>query len=144
LVGAALLGRRTVRLAGDKGAISSWEIISLAWPFLLANLSLLFSDQAGLWIVAMFCSSADVAIYGAAARLVILIVAPLSVVNAFVPPLIAEFYTRNKLKELERGLRSTATVAALPALIVLLAFVLCGRLILRDLYGEFYQKAAPV
>jgi len=144
LIAAALVRQHATKLAGDKGSVSSNEIISRAWPILCTSLSYELFNQSDLWIIGASRSSREIAVYGAAWRLVTLVAVPLSVVNAFVSPLIAEFYTKRRLSDLERGLRATATVAGLPALVVLLVFMGSGRIVLEHLYGPFYRSGALV
>ncbi len=119
-------------------------MLSLAWPVLITNLTRFALTQADLWILGAFRAQNSVALYGAALRLVALIAMPLMLVNAVVPPLIAEMSVQYRKKELETWLRRTATITALPALCALLIFILFGQFILATLYGEFYSAAALI
>lgn len=123
-----------------EGGVRIGEVLSVAWPILVTNLSLFAVTQGDLWILGVFRPHGEVAIYGAAARLVILVGMPLQIVDMVVPPLIAEMYAQGKRQELERALRATATVAAIPAFLALLAFVLVGGPILGVVYGDFYRE----
>jgi O-antigen/teichoic acid export membrane protein len=101
--------------------------------------------QIGLWIVAALLTSEEIALYGSANRLVYLVSIPLStVVNALIPPIIAELYAKGEIRRLERAVRTLATFATIPALLLTTAFVIGGPLILRFIYGEFYTGAATV
>lgn len=55
------------------------------------------------------------------------------------PPFIVELYTLGKNQELERLLQSTATIASIPALFLILAFVIFGKTILEFVYGVYYM-----
>lgn len=120
------------------------EILSIAWPLLIANLTHFAVTQADVWILGAFRAQEELAIYGAAARLMTIIVMPLMLLNAVVPPIIAELHVQGKKETLETTLRSTAAVAGFPALIVLLAFIFFGKPILALIYGEFYARGAVV
>jgi O-antigen/teichoic acid export membrane protein len=121
------------------------DIVRLALPMLvisMANLAL--TTQADVWILGMFRPQGDLAIYGAAARLMMLISIPLMMVNSVVPPIIAELNAQGKKNNLERMLRTTATVAGLPSLLMLVGLIFCAGSILSLIYGEYYKGGAMV
>jgi O-antigen/teichoic acid export membrane protein len=120
------------------------EVINITWPLWLTNLGFLAFSQADLWVIGIFLPQDDVAIYGAALRLVALVTIPLLIVNAVVPPFIAEMHTKGEKKELERILRSTSTIAVVPALIIFFIFVIFGKYILGTIYGSYYSEGAYV
>jgi O-antigen/teichoic acid export membrane protein len=115
-----------------------------AWPFLVTSLSVLALTQADIWILGAFRPQEDVAIYGAAARMVILLPMPLMIVHLVVMPLVAEMYAQGRRTELERTLRSMATLGSIPASLVLATFVLLGGPILGLVYGDYYRTGATV
>lgn len=119
-------------------------ILRAAWPMLVANLTLFAVMQADLWIVGAFRPQTEVAVYGAAAKLVILVAMPLHIVNAVVPPLIAELYAQGRRRELERTLRLAATVAGIPAFLTLAGFLLLGSPLLGLVYGDYYRAGWTV
>jgi O-antigen/teichoic acid export membrane protein len=120
------------------------EIWRVSWPLMIANLTHFAVTQADVWILGAFRTQEELALYGAAARLMAIVVMPLMLLNAVVPPIIAELHVQGKMEKLENTLRSTAAIAGLPALIVLLAFIFIGKPILALIYGEFYLKGATV
>lgn len=69
---------------------------------------------------------------------------PLTLVNAVVPPLISRLNIRDEKEKLERLLRTTASIAALPAVLVLGLFVGWGDYILQWIFGENYTGAYPI
>ena len=83
--------------------------------------------------------------YGAAARLITLILLPTMIISAVVPPMIAELYAQRDLKKLENILRGTATLSAIPSFFILMLFIFSGEAILKLIYGsEFYYNAGQV
>jgi O-antigen/teichoic acid export membrane protein len=120
------------------------NVLRVAWPMLVTNLTLFAVTQADLWIVGAFRPQTEVAIYGAAVKLVILVAMPLQIANAVVPPLIAEMYAQGKRRELERTLRLVATVAGIPAFLALVGFLLLGAPLLGLIYGDYYRAAWTV
>jgi O-antigen/teichoic acid export membrane protein len=120
------------------------EILRVAAPILVVNLTLFLLAQASLWVVGAFRPQEDVAIYGAAIRLAVVVEAPLVIVNAVVPPLIAELYAQGRRRELESSLRVVATLSGIPASVVVLGCIFLGGPILGLVFGDYYRAGASV
>ena len=60
------------------------------------------------------------------------------------PPLVAELYAQGRTRRLERTLRVGATIVGVPALAVLMVFVVAAPWVLEVVYGPFYRQAAPL
>jgi O-antigen/teichoic acid export membrane protein len=118
------------------------RILRVAWPLAVSNFVSIALVQTSFWIVAAFRPETEVARYGAAWRLIALVVVPLLIVNAVVSPLVAESYAQGRTEALQKVLRSTATAAGIPALIVLLSLVLFGGPILGIVFGDYYRQAS--
>lgn len=134
---------RQLRKVGDT-ALSTADVLRTSWPLLVSNLTLFVTGKADLWIIGAFRSDSEVALYGVAVRLVLLVGVSLTVVNAILPPLIGELYVREDRARLERVVRTTASIAAIPSVVVLAAFIVAGGPILGILFGSFYRDAALV
>jgi len=141
-----LLRRRVGKLPQEdsKPALGGAEMIRVAWPLMGANLMLLVLAQVGYWIAGFFLRQQDVALYGAAFRLMTYVEMPLAIAGMVTPPIIAEMYAQGRTRELERILRSVATVAFVPCFIVLLSFVFFGGPIMGFAFGSFYQAGGIV
>lgn len=129
---------------GAEDRINLTGVLQVAWPVLITNLGLFAISQADIWAVGIFRSQEEVAIYGAAARMVILVFMPLLIVNSVVPPLIAQMFAQGRRAELEATLRATATLAGIPAFLMLAVFILFGGPILGLVYGGYYREGATV
>lgn len=125
----------------DNNKISK-DIFSNALPMLTHAFLLYVIAQTNVWILGIYRSNDEVALYGTAMRLVLLVGISTSIVNAVVPPLIAEKYSQGNIKSIEGLLRSAATVCGTPALIVLLVYIFFGGWILSSIFGDFYTDAA--
>jgi len=141
-----MLGRKLRRLrptAHDREATCS-ELVHHSWPLLVNAVTLFVLTQSDLWILGAFRPDSEVAVYGAAARLVLLTGMALAIVNAVVPPLIARLHVQDDRQRLERILRTTATFAAVPAFMVLAVFILFGNWVLGIVFGEYYSSGGTV
>ncbi len=141
---AGLLLNSRLKLLNGQGKLYGKEVLEIAWPLWITSLALFVLMEADLWIVGIYRPQEDVAIYGAAFRLVTLVAFPLLIVNAVVSPLIAEMYAQGRKNELEKALQITATIAGLPAIALLMLLVLYGDTILEFVYGAFYRDGAMV
>lgn len=145
LIGGAILGRR-VRGLGREGGLPAREMLSLGWPFLITNiLTFLVGTGVDIWILSRYVLPSHLALYGAAMRLVFFVAVPFTIVSQVVPPIISELHAQGQEHRLETSLREVATLAALPAFLVLLAFLLFGAKILGLVYGgAFFEQGAKV
>ncbi len=147
-----LLGKRVSKLQQveslekphPQDKLQAKEILQVAWPILVSNATLFLLTQTDIWILSAVRPNEEVAIYGAALRLVNLVSLPLLIINAVVPPLIAELYAQNRKQLLEDLLRALTTVAGLPASIALIALIVFGAPILEIVYGGFYREGAMI
>jgi len=144
-VGLLVLYRLHVsKLPVERGSLSTGELFDTAaplWAIVMVNNMLAHADR---WILGAFLTKAEVGFYGAAARLVLLVSQPLILINLLVPPYIAELYAKGETKRLERILRQTAALAGIPAILVLLAFILFGGPILGTFYPDAYRAGATI
>jgi len=108
---------------------------------MISNLVVMLMTQAGLWIVGMMASPSDVALYGAAFRLVILLQMPLLILNSVIPPMIADLYARKSFDQMEQMLRFVTALALIPAAAVFALFFFWGHELLGWLYGEYYADS---
>lgn len=114
------------------------QLMKNAYPLMLSSMLLFLLNKADIWLVAGFSNEADVAVYGAASRLIALIATPIVMSNAVLPPIIAELESEDKKMELENILRGTALITSVPSVVAFLFLILFGRGILDLIYGDFY------
>ena len=142
-----------IGVVGLAGKIGEWpnedepgigRILSISKPLWVSTIFLSLSTIGPLWIVGALGNDSDVAIFGACSRLVILVLLPLIITNQVIPPMIVELNTRRDLHQLEKLLRSSATLAGIPAFIVLLTFIMFSGYILTFIYGDYYMLGENV
>jgi O-antigen/teichoic acid export membrane protein/nucleoside-diphosphate-sugar epimerase len=128
----------------DKIDFKPGYILSVAWPMWLTNLMLFVIAQADLWILGIFKGGEGVAFYGAASRLAILIQTPQLIVNAVIPPHVAELHSKQQKTEFEQILRSTATISGFIGFFLFIVLGVFGDPILGYVFGESYRNASLV
>jgi O-antigen/teichoic acid export membrane protein len=134
----------SLNLQGAENPVSPKEVLGVSLPILVTDLTVVILQGSGMWILGALSSQAEVAVYGAASRLVAFVAMPLVMVNLVLPPIIAELYAQGKTARLERTVRTFTTVAGLPSMLVLVVFILEGGPILGLVYGDYYRSAAVV
>lgn len=117
------------------------KIFIVSMPLWVTNLMLVVLLQADIWILSFYADGSAVALYGAASRFTQFLTLPLMVVNMALMPIISELYVRGDMSRLENVLRATASIAFLPALFVIVAFLFVGRDVLSVVYGHEYVNA---
>jgi O-antigen/teichoic acid export membrane protein len=129
----------------EEEPVSPKEVLDDAVPFLVIALTAFVLLSADIWILGVLGSGRDVAVYGAASRLVTFVAMPLLIVNLVLPPIVAEMYAQGKTARLERTLRTFSTLAGVPSLLVLVGFMLLGGPIMGLVYGKpIYQSGTAV
>ena len=126
------------------GNVAAAEVHSIARPLWLNGMVVQLQNQSDIWVLGAVIADEQLAVYSAAAYVVAMVSQSLILVNLVVPPFIADLYARGEHARLERVLRTTATLAGLPALLVLAAFILFGGPILGTIYTEYYAAGATV
>lgn len=144
LLAGLLLRRRVASLPDDKSEaqFSGSQMMKAAGPLLITTLALFALGQSSIWIAGAFLEQEEVALYGAAFRLMLYVAVPLQIASMVAPPMIAEMYSQGRTEELQRTLRAVATTAGIPAFLLLTVFILFGGPIMSLIFGEYYREAA--
>jgi O-antigen/teichoic acid export membrane protein len=129
----------------EEEPVSPKEVLDDAIPFLVIALTAFVLLSSDIWILGVLGTNEEVAVYGAASRLVTFVAMPLLIVNLVLPPIVAEMYAQGKTARLERTLRTFSTLAGVPSLLVLVGFMLLGGPIMGLVYGKpIYQSGTAV
>lgn len=118
--------------------------VRLSAPLFVSSTSFVVLGEMHLWILGAVAAPDQVAIYGAGFRLMQLVVLPLNLANHVIIPTVAELYAQGRKQELERVLRFTAIITALPALIMLAVLTVFAGDVMRLVYGEHFYAGAAV
>ncbi|TFE00020.1 lipopolysaccharide biosynthesis protein [Jeotgalibacillus sp. R-1-5s-1] len=116
--------------------VSLSKMVPVTLPLMVTALSYFFITQADIWIISIIGSPHDIAIYGAAAKLAILMSMPFIILNSVIQPIIASKFAAGKIKEFEKMLRVLTALAFVPAFLLFIIFLLLGENILRLIFGS--------
>lgn len=119
-------------------------VVKKSWPLFFVSIAAFVLAQVDLWIVGKYRPQEEVALYGAAARLVLLISTPMVIANAVIPPLIVELHALGRLAQLQRVLQAIGAFTSIPMLAVIAILIGLAGPILSLVYGEFYRDATAI
>lgn len=136
-----LLSKKTLGFPNSLYLNCSSDLIKKGVPFLLVAVLLMAFDQLDLWVLGMISDAEDAALYGAAQRLVRLVMFSLVIINALIPPFVSLYYHGNQQEKLESLVRVSVTFAVLPTLIICSVYVFFGQQLLAIVFGEGYVQA---
>jgi O-antigen/teichoic acid export membrane protein len=120
------------------------EVLSISLPLLVVTLVMMLRTSGATWTLGAFLPQSELALFGAANRLVSMVTMPMVIVTAVAPPLIAEMYFQGKREDLEHALRGMATLTGIPALLASMGCIFFAGPILDLVYGNYYREGAIV
>lgn len=121
---------------------STKEMLAESLPLMLNLLLATLMLTMDLWIVGLAFTPDDMANYGLAARVVLVIIMPTQIVQGVIPPMISELYQLKKRDELENLLRGTATLAAIPSCLAMLLILTTAQWSIPWIFGADFGPAA--
>jgi O-antigen/teichoic acid export membrane protein len=140
----ALFALRPALRATPVQRASARSLLSASLPVLLTGVVGMTYQRFDLWTVGALFGAEQVALYGAAKRLIVLISLPIVILSLVVPPVVAELHASRDLARLQRALRGSATLAGLPAIAMLLVFLAASEPVLGLVYGDFFRQGGVV
>ena len=145
LVGAwtILLARRTSSFPAGR-RMPGLSLAGAGIAILVTGIMWQALDQIDLVILANTAPHHDVALYGAAARISLLLAVPLILVEFVISPVVGALSARGEVDALQVVLRRGATIAMIPTALGAIVVLVGGRWILEGLYGSYYGQAWPV
>ncbi|MFO1129225.1 MAG: polysaccharide biosynthesis C-terminal domain-containing protein [Rhodospirillales bacterium] len=134
------------RTSGD-GSTAEKSVRAMAglnFPLMLQAVMAELALRVDLWVLGFFATEKEVAIYGAAQRLTLLLLFIMTSINLVIPPALASAYKEGNLQNLQRLTRATATAGALFALPFTLAYILFPKFIMGTVYGPVFETGSTV
>lgn len=119
------------------------QVSASTWPLMIQQLVAFGLPEIDMMLVGSYLDPSDAATYGAARRLALLVRVPLLVANIAIQPYIADLHTRGERQLLITLVRGSATLAAIPSMLVVLGYFLVPEVFLRLAFGEAFVSAGP-
>lgn len=145
LIGFSILTHKLKSLKNEQRIdITTSNLFKVSSPLWISNISIIGLAHADIWLLGSFSSGTEVAIYGAAVRIVKFVSISLIVINEVVAPIIARLNILSEKERLGKTIRTAAGMALLAALPVFLLFFFAGKDIMSLLYGNYYKNGALI
>jgi O-antigen/teichoic acid export membrane protein len=137
------LFRQMQRLPKD-GKFTFQRALHESLPMLGTNIAVVMMQTTDTMIVSLLIAPAEAAFYGVSSRLSAFLNVPAQIATNVVAPEISAAYVRNERDKLQRIVRTSATIAAVPAAGAGLILILGAPWILSFGFGPEYTKATPL
>jgi len=130
---------RHVRFLGHRGeAPPLATVLREGLPFMLMRGNFWLLSNGSIFALGIVRPAEEVALFGAATYLALLIQAPVTAANAVFAPVAAELFGRERTGLLGRVARGTSAAMLLPALALVVVLLLFGGPILELVFGPAY------
>jgi len=135
------LGRHDGTAVAEDSMFSTSRALHEAWPIWLAMTIAMLREQGVGWFAGASDTSSQVALFGVAQRLVLLMTIPLFVINTVLPPVVAGLFAKGEVERMGRVVRTASGLASIPCLLALLVLILGGKILLSTLFGSYYESS---
>lgn len=130
--------RSSRSLSHDHSALRGIDVFNTSWPIFFVDIALFCVIQGPIFLLSYGSSKEAVAIYGAMLKIGVIISGTLNLARQAIAPTIGELYAKNQIEDVEKVLRSAATMAGIPSIIALLVAIFFGKTIIGVVYGSYY------
>ena len=144
VVVALVIIRKSYRHTAPESGIFIYEPLRLGIPLSIIAIAGFSVTEAHIWIAGIFVSHAEVAIYGAAMRLMKVVQMPLLIINSVIPSTIAQLFAKKDNVKIQKVLQSAAAIATLPSLIFALIVLFASSEILGLVFGGNYSAGGTI
>ena len=117
------------------------RVIARDWRFASGQVALLLNASVEVWIAGLLLSSYDTSMFGAAQRLSLMVVFPMTAIQVVFSPIVSRLAANGSQQDLERLLRTGSTLATAATMILCLPLLVAPGLVLRLVYGSGFQGA---
>jgi O-antigen/teichoic acid export membrane protein len=118
-----------------------WLIVESV-PIVVANMAMVGLKHFDIIVVGALLPGGQLALYGAAKRLMTVVATPLLVGNMAMSSFIPELLAQSRKEKLESLLRGTATLASIPTLLMVSAIVAAPGFLMATCFGPEYRAGA--
>ncbi len=119
-------------------------VLARDWRFASNQLASYLNSNAELWMAGLILSRVDTSLFGAAQRLSMLLVLPLTSLQVVFAPVVARLIVRDEERVLEPILRTGASMAALITAVAWVPMLVIPGTLLTWVFPDEFRSAAPV
>jgi O-antigen/teichoic acid export membrane protein len=127
-----------------ESSVTIKKLLTASWPIWFTNIAVIAVTRLDLWIVGAFSSNFEIALYGGAAQLVLVMAMPVTIVNGVLSPIIPALKALEKRDKLENIVRDLTTLSAFFSVISAIVFWIFGDRILNFIYGNGFDAGKSI
>ena len=109
------------------------------WRFASVQVALMVNASVEIWIAGVVLTGADTSAFGAAQRLSMLIVLPMTAIQIVLSPVIARMVVQPDRHPLQEILRTGATAATAATVVLWLPIVIAPNAVMRVVFGRGFE-----
>lgn len=129
---------RYMRSTPPTGGVKTREFATFCLPMMIHACAAALFISVDIWVLGLFRTSEDVALYGATTRLVVLVPFAAYILNMVLPAMVASLYAKGQLRKLTVLVRTAATGNVILGGSLTAVFVFLGEDILSIVYGDAF------
>jgi len=129
---------------GASSQLTYSALLALCLPMAAVQVLTFAAANADLWVAGRLIDPDDLALFGAARRLTLLIAVPLFMANQTTLSFIPELHAQGRREELQILLQSTSKAATAAALALLIVVAVAAGPVLSMVFGRYYAHAATM
>jgi O-antigen/teichoic acid export membrane protein len=114
------------------------------WRFASNQVAVYLNSTVELWLAGLVLSRFDTSMFGAAQRLAMLLVIPLTSLQTVFAPVVSRLIVRDDDNRLEPLLRTAATLATVTTAVAWIPMLVVPGLLLTIVFGAGFGDAAPI
>jgi O-antigen/teichoic acid export membrane protein len=114
------------------------------WRFASNQVAVYLNSTVELWLAGLVLSRFDTSMFGAAQRLAMLLVIPLTSLQTVFAPVVSRLIVRDDDNRLEPLLRTGATLATVATAVAWVPMLLAPGLLMTTVFGASFDDAAPI
>jgi O-antigen/teichoic acid export membrane protein len=120
------------------------RVFARDWRFTSNQVAVYLNSTIELWLAGLVLSRFDTSMFGAAQRLALLLVIPLTSLQTVFAPVVSRLIVRDDDNRLEPLLRTGATVATVATAIAWIPMLFAPGVLLTTIFGASFDDAAPI
>lgn len=125
-------------------SVDVMTVLKRDWRFTSNQTASYLNSTVELWLAGLVLTRLDTSEFGAAQRLAMLLVIPLTSLQVVFGPVVSRLLTRDDDHRLEPLLRTGATIVAAASAVVWLPMLVIPGPLLRIVFGPGFSQAAPI
>lgn len=136
-------GNQTNEPAADHGP-NARQLLAVSLPMMASNVALFMLTSSDIWILGVFYDESEVAIYGAAVRLMAVLNFFVVLMNTLMTSIISKYFGSGQFPSIQNAGRIIVGISTLPAIVIGMVFMLMGEQVLQLAFGSAYGSGYAI